>query len=154
MASLVSQGPAKVRQRLEQADTDGARGRLGDGGFLRELEGAVGTAGRASAGVADRETLRGGRDLIDQASRQDRRVVGWARIEDHGRQPVCVLRHARPSGCRLHVPGHGGRRWPVRARGLPGRPGPREPAASGRPGGPDPRPRWVPLPDGPHLLTQ
>ncbi|AKA08866.1 hypothetical protein SAZ_26395 [Streptomyces noursei ZPM] len=95
VASLISQGPAKVRQHLDQADTDEARGRLDDGGFLQELEDAVDTAGRSSAGAADREVLRGGRDLIDQASKQDRRVVGWARVTDGTPCAFCAMLASR-----------------------------------------------------------
>ncbi|AKA05568.1 hypothetical protein SAZ_26385 [Streptomyces noursei ZPM] len=70
------------------------------------------------------------------------------------RHPVRVLRHARQPGRHVHVPVHGGRWRPAQAQGRPRRSGPREPTASGRPGGPDPLPQRVPLPDGPHLLPQ
>lgn len=54
VASLVSQGLAKLRQDMTQAADEQARGRLDDAGFLRELEDLSRTAGRTSAGAADR----------------------------------------------------------------------------------------------------
>ncbi|ARF59427.1 hypothetical protein [Streptomyces gilvosporeus] len=95
VASLVSQGPAKLRQDVAQAATDQARGRLDDAGFLQELEDASQTAGRTSAGAADRETLRAGRDLIDRASKRDRRAVGWARVTDGNPCAFCAMLASR-----------------------------------------------------------
>ncbi|MER7988693.1 hypothetical protein ABTY53_24325 [Streptomyces noursei] len=113
VASLVSQGPAKVRQRVDQADDGQARGRLDDGGFLQELEDAVDTAGRASAGAADREALRAGRDLIDQASKRDRRVVGWARVTDGNPCAWCAVLASRGAIYTSQVTAaRGGRRKP------------------------------------------
>ncbi|UQA92870.1 VG15 protein [Streptomyces halobius] len=95
VASLVSQGPAKLRQGVAQAATEQTRGRLDDAGFLQELEDAVDTAGRTSAGAADREALRAGRDLIDQASKRDRRAVGWARVTDGNPCAFCAMLASR-----------------------------------------------------------
>ncbi len=155
VASLVSQGPAKVRQHLDQAGTDEARGRLDDGGFLQELEDAVDTADRSSAGAADREVLRAGRDLIDRASRQDRRVVGRARITDGNPCAFCAMLASRGAiyTSQSTVAG-GGRRWPAETQGLPGRTATGQPSSSRLAGGPDSLPQRVSLPDGPRLLAQ
>ncbi|UQA94923.1 VG15 protein [Streptomyces halobius] len=95
VASLVSQGPAKLRQDVAQAATEQTRGRLDEAGFLQELEEASQTAGRTSAGAADREALRAGRDLIDRASNQDRRAVGWARVTDGNPCAFCAMLASR-----------------------------------------------------------
>ncbi|MFE0187745.1 hypothetical protein [Streptomyces sp. NPDC058989] len=95
VASLVSQGPAKLRQNVAQVADEQARGRLDEAGFLQELEEASRTAGRTSAGAADREALRAGRDLIDRASRQDRRALGWARVTDGNPCAFCAMLASR-----------------------------------------------------------
>ncbi|MEU7636555.1 hypothetical protein AB0C11_10740 [Streptomyces sp. NPDC039016] len=95
VASLVSQGPAKLRQDVAQAADEQARGRLDEAGFLQELEDASRTAGRTSAGAADREALRAGRDLIDRASNPDRRAIGWARVTDGNPCAFCAMLASR-----------------------------------------------------------
>ncbi|MFI9076055.1 hypothetical protein ACIGW8_06055 [Streptomyces sioyaensis] len=95
VASLISQGPAKVRKDVAQAATEQARGRLDDAGYLEELEDASNSAGRTSANAADREALRAGRDLIDRASRQDRRAIGWARVTDGNPCAFCAMLASR-----------------------------------------------------------
>ncbi len=110
----MSQGPAKVRQRLDQVDDDPDRRRLDDGGFLQESEDTVDTAGRASAGAADREALRAGRDLIDQASKQDRRVLGWARVTDGNPCAFCAMLFMTPQ-----APDYD-RQWQAVTRGMTG----------------------------------
>ncbi|KWT60619.1 hypothetical protein ADL21_18310 [Streptomyces albus subsp. albus] len=116
VASLASQGPARVReavQRAQEAPVE-ARGRLDDAGFLQELEESTQAAGRTAAMAADREALRAGRDLIDRASRQDRRVVGWARVTDGNPCAFCAMLASRGAiyTSRATAAG-GGRRKPA-----------------------------------------
>lgn len=97
VASLTATGPAKVREELERLESreDAGRGRLDDTDFLADLNDAMTNAGVTSAGAADREALRGGRDLISQASRADRRVRGWARVTDGGPCAFCAMLASR-----------------------------------------------------------
>ncbi|MGG7572595.1 hypothetical protein [Streptomyces sirii] len=80
--SLVVTGPVRAHQGIGRVSGGDQRGRLDDADFLEELEGVMGDAGTRSAGAADREALRGGRDLLRDASRADPRVIGWARVTD------------------------------------------------------------------------
>ncbi|WP_309248668.1 hypothetical protein [Streptomyces sp. MNP-20] len=95
VASLVSQGPAKLRDKVAQAATGQERGRLDDAGFLQELADAATTAGTGAASAADREAIRSGRDLIIRASQADKRVVGWARVTDGNPCAFCAMLASR-----------------------------------------------------------
>ncbi|WP_431980786.1 hypothetical protein [Streptomyces qinglanensis] len=116
VASLTSQGPARVREAAREAQEAPveARGRLDGSGFLQELDEAAQSAGRTAAMAADREALRAGRDLIDRASAQDRRVVGWARVTDGDPCAFCAMLASRGAiyASRATAAG-GGRRKPV-----------------------------------------
>jgi hypothetical protein len=87
--SLAHSGPVRAQEIVQTATRQ--RARLDDPDFLAELE----SAGRAAAGVADREALRSGRDLVDQASRGDRRVRGWARVTDGDPCGFCSMLASR-----------------------------------------------------------
>ncbi|MEU7200273.1 hypothetical protein [Streptomyces sp. NPDC045470] len=96
VASLISTGPARVHQELERLESradDG--GRLDDAGFLADLDDLMARAGTTAAGAADREVLRGGRDLINRASQADRRAVGWARVTDGDPCAWCAMLASR-----------------------------------------------------------
>ncbi|AUG87137.1 head maturation protease [Streptomyces phage Attoomi] len=95
VASLVTQGPAKLREQVAQAVTEVERGRLDDAGFLQELEDATTNTGITAANAADREAIRSGRDLINRASQEDKRVVGWARVTDGNPCAFCAMLAAR-----------------------------------------------------------
>jgi hypothetical protein len=84
--SLAATGPARVQQLVRET-----RGRLDDPDFLSSLE----SAGRNTANVADREAIRAGRELVDRASRSDRRVVGWARVTDGDPCHFCAMLASR-----------------------------------------------------------
>lgn len=84
--ALNATGPARVQQQ---------RDRLDDEDFLAELEDLMESAGNTSAGAADREVLRGGRDLINRASQADKRVVGWARVTDGDPCSFCAMLASR-----------------------------------------------------------
>ncbi|MFJ9408572.1 hypothetical protein [Streptomyces sp. NPDC101393] len=86
--SLAHTGPVRVAEVVQGAKT---RGRLDDPDFLAELE----SAGRSAANVADREAIRSGRDLVDQASKGDRRVRGWARVTDDDPCHFCSMLASR-----------------------------------------------------------
>ncbi|UQI46727.1 hypothetical protein M1P56_21420 [Streptomyces sp. HU2014] len=93
VASLVATGPARVREELQRLESqrDDGRGRLDAPGFLANLDDMMARTGRVAAGAADRETLRGGRELITSASREDRRALGWARITDGDPCSFCAM---------------------------------------------------------------
>ncbi|WP_338932629.1 hypothetical protein WEB32_29640 [Streptomyces netropsis] len=113
VASLVSQGPAKVRERVAQAAQEQARGRLDDAGFMQELESATTNAGVTAAGAADREAIRSGRDLIDRAVQEDRRALGWARVTDGNPCSFCAMLAARGAVYKSRATAAaGGRRKP------------------------------------------
>lgn len=89
--SLVVTGPVRANQGADQASALQERGRLESTDFLAELESVMNDAGTAAAGAADREALRGGRDLIRDASRADSRVIGWARVTDDDPCHFCAM---------------------------------------------------------------
>lgn len=84
--SLAGTGPARVQDLVTQQ-----RGRLDDPAFLSSLEGAT----RNAANVAGREAIRSGRNLVDQASKRDSRVVGWARVTDGNPCHFCAMLASR-----------------------------------------------------------
>lgn len=93
IASLVSRGVGRVHTLIDdlpEPDESG-RGRLDDPEFLADLE----SAGRGAAQAADREALRSGRDLMDRATRSDKRVLGWARVTDGNPCAFCAMLAAR-----------------------------------------------------------
>ncbi|WP_328386305.1 hypothetical protein OHS81_21545 [Streptomyces sp. NBC_00400] len=93
--SLVVTGPIRAHQGIGRVSGGDQRGRLDDADFLEELESVMGDAGTSSAGAADREALRGGRDLLRDASRADPRVIGWARVTDGDPCSWCAMLASR-----------------------------------------------------------
>ncbi|MEV8056578.1 hypothetical protein AB0P37_08625 [Streptomyces antimycoticus] len=101
VVSMVSTGLARAHTLVREAEEDdeeetpspdtSARGRLDDPSFLADLA----SAGRGAANAADREAIRSGRDLVDQASKRDRRVVGWARVTDGDPCHFCSMLASR-----------------------------------------------------------
>ncbi len=92
VTSLVSTGPARVRDIREDAERAGPeRGGLDDPDVIAELE----SAGRNAARSADRATLLAGRDLVERAGARDRRVVGWARVTDGNPCSFCAMLASR-----------------------------------------------------------
>ncbi|MGK5728174.1 hypothetical protein [Streptomyces sp. URMC 124] len=110
VASLVSQGPAKVRERVAQAAEEQTRGRLDDAGFLQELEDLHTSTGTTAANAADREAIRAGRDLINRASQEDRRAVGWARVTDGNPCAFCAMLVSRGAIYKSRATAAGGGR--------------------------------------------
>ncbi|GAB7185923.1 hypothetical protein ATKI12_5754 [Kitasatospora sp. Ki12] len=92
--SLAVTGPVRAGQALDRLTAD-LDGRLDAPAFLAELDQAMGDAGAVAAGAADREALRGGRDLVAAASRVDRRVLGWARVTDDNPCSWCAMLASR-----------------------------------------------------------
>lgn len=87
-ASLTGTGPGRV--------LSASRGqRLDDPDFLAELNDVMNGAGTISAGAADREALRGGRDLINETAKKDKVAVGWARVTDGDPCPFCAMLASR-----------------------------------------------------------
>lgn len=86
--NLAGTGVARAQELTTEAM---GRGRLDDPDFLASLE----SAGRNAANVADNEAIRAGRDLVDQASKRDRRVVGWARVTDGNPCHFCAMLASR-----------------------------------------------------------
>jgi len=93
--SLIVTGPVRAQQAIDQEPADDGRGRLDSAEFLRELDTSMSNAGAASAGAADREALRGGRELVRAASRADTRVIGWARVTDGDPCDWCAMLASR-----------------------------------------------------------
>ncbi|WP_431781711.1 hypothetical protein [Streptomyces chumphonensis] len=93
--SLVVTGPVRAQGYLDDLADDSRRGRLDDVSFLAEMDQMMRDAGAVAAGAAEREALRGGRDLLDAASRADRAVVGWARVTDGDPCWFCAMLASR-----------------------------------------------------------
>ncbi|SDJ74642.1 hypothetical protein [Streptomyces indicus] len=93
--SLIVTGPTHARQRLTEAERSVDSGRLDDADFLEELDALMRDAGATAAGAADREVLRGGRDLLHTASATDPRVIGWARVTDTDPCAWCAMLASR-----------------------------------------------------------
>lgn len=93
--SMVSQGLAPVYKRLSQVGSATGRGRLDDPDFLADLNETMKNAGKRAAMAADREVQRGARNLIDQTSLADRRVIGWARVTDGNPCGFCAMLASR-----------------------------------------------------------
>lgn len=85
VTSLVATGLARVHQVTRPLGDDAPR--LDDPSFLADLE----TIGRSAANVAQRETLRGGRELVDSTSERDDRALGWMRVTDGNPCHFCAL---------------------------------------------------------------
>ena len=99
--ALAVTGPARVGEAIDLASSsDDGRGRLDSADFLNELDTVMRDAGASAASAADREALRGGRELIAQASREDRRVIGWARVTDGNPCAFCAMLASRGSTYR------------------------------------------------------
>ncbi|MEV7925315.1 hypothetical protein [Kitasatospora sp. NPDC088779] len=92
--SLTVTGPVRAGQALDRLTAD-LDNRLDAPAFLADLDQAMGDAGTVAAGAADREALRGGRDLVAAASRTDRRVLGWARVTDDDPCSWCAMLASR-----------------------------------------------------------
>lgn len=86
VVSLAGTGPVRVQQLVTEA-----KGRLDDPNFLASLE----SAGRNAANVAGREAIRPGRNLVDQASKKDSAVLGWARVTDGNPCAFCAMLASR-----------------------------------------------------------
>ena len=93
--SLWVTGPVHAEQRLAAAEDDRTRGRLDDAGFLAELDDLMAASGSTAAGAADREVLRGGREMVQQSTRRDSRVTGWARVTDIDPCAFCAMLASR-----------------------------------------------------------
>ncbi|MER7174206.1 hypothetical protein [Streptomyces mesophilus] len=120
--SLVVTGPVHARQRLAQAERQTDTGRLDDAGFLAELDALMRDAGTTAAAAADREALRGGRDLLHRASAADPQTVGWARVTDADPCAWCAMLASRGaiyrSGDAAQLKGSAGPLAPVDAEDL------------------------------------
>ncbi|MEJ8652747.1 hypothetical protein WKI65_32965 [Streptomyces sp. MS1.AVA.3] len=114
--SLVVTGPVHARQRLAEAERAAGAGRLDDAEFLDELDVLMRDAGATAAAAADREVLRGGRDLLHRASAADPRTVGWARVTDADPCAWCAMLASRGAVYRsrdaAQLKGHAGRNAP------------------------------------------
>lgn len=93
--SLVVTGPVRVQRGLNALQEDAQRGRLDDADFLAEMSQLMRDAGATAAGAAEREALRGGRDLLTESSRTDRAVMGWARVTDGDPCWFCAMLTSR-----------------------------------------------------------
>ncbi|MEV3856057.1 hypothetical protein AB0J38_17250 [Streptomyces sp. NPDC050095] len=93
--SLAVTGPVRAQRAIDQATERQERGRLDAADFLDELESVMDQAGTTAAASADRETLRGGRELIRDASQADTRVIGWARVTDDDPCAFCAMLASR-----------------------------------------------------------
>lgn len=114
--ALVVTGPVHARQRLAEAERATTAGRLDDADFLDELDALMRDAGATAAAAADREALRGGRDLLHRASAADPRTVGWARVTDADPCAWCAMLASRGAVYRsraaAEVKGRTGRNTP------------------------------------------
>ncbi|MFJ3952882.1 hypothetical protein ACIPXV_23050 [Streptomyces libani] len=114
--SLVVTGPIHARQRLAEAERAAGAGRLDDAEFLDELDVLMRDADATTAAAADREVLRGGRDLLHRASAADPRTVGWARVTDADPCAWCAMLASRGAVYRsrdaAQLKGHAGRNAP------------------------------------------
>ncbi|MYT30476.1 MULTISPECIES: hypothetical protein [unclassified Streptomyces] len=114
--SLAVTGPVHARRRLADAEGAAGRGRLDDTDFLAELDTVMRDAGASAAAAADREVLRGGRDLLHRASSADPRVVGWVRVTSADPCAWCAMLASRGAVYRsrdaAQLKGHAGRNVP------------------------------------------
>ncbi|WP_405408882.1 hypothetical protein [Streptomyces decoyicus] len=114
--SLVVTGPVHARQRLAEAEGAAGARRLDDAEFLDQLDVLMRDAGATAAAAADREVLRGGRDLLHRASAADPRTVGWARVTDADPCAWCAMLASRGAVYRssdaAQLKGHAGRNAP------------------------------------------
>ncbi|MFH8926389.1 hypothetical protein ACH4D4_04970 [Streptomyces pristinaespiralis] len=97
MVSLIVAGPMRAQRGIDElrAQQQDQRGRLDDADFLADLDAVMRDAGALVAGASDRDALMGGRDLLEEASRADAAVVGWARITDDDPCHFCALMASR-----------------------------------------------------------
>ena len=97
MVSLIVAGPMGAQRGIDElrAQQQDQRGRLDDADFLADLDAVMRDAGALVAGASDRDALMGGRDLLEEASRADAAVVGWARITDDDPCHFCALMASR-----------------------------------------------------------
>ncbi|WP_405944748.1 hypothetical protein [Streptomyces sp. NBC_00932] len=109
--SLIVTGPVRAQRGIDALQ--GERGRLDDADFLADLDSIMRDAGALTAGAADRDALMGGRDLLDQSSRADRAVIGWARVTDSDPCHFCALLASRGAVYRSQ--------WTARYTGRTGR---------------------------------
>ncbi|WP_405016412.1 hypothetical protein OHV05_04310 [Kitasatospora sp. NBC_00070] len=93
--SLAVTGPVRAKQAADRLTADLNAGRLDGPGYVAALDDATARAGITAAGSADREVLRGGRDLLAQTTRRDRRVLGWARVPDEDPCSWCAMLASR-----------------------------------------------------------
>lgn len=93
--SLIVTGPVHARQRLVEAEQHADEGRLDDAGYLQELDALMRDAGATAATAADREVLRGGRELLHDATAADPKAVGWARVTDGDPCAWCAMLASR-----------------------------------------------------------
>ncbi|MHB6907110.1 VG15 protein [Streptomyces sp. DB-54] len=114
--SLAVTGPVQARRRLAAVEGTAGRGRLDDTDFLDELDTLMRDAGASAAAAADREVLRGGRDLLHRALSADPRVVGWARMTSSDPCAWCAMLASRGAVYRsrdaAQLKGHAGRNAP------------------------------------------
>lgn len=93
--SLIVTGPVRAEQRFTAAEQAANEGRLDDAGFLEELDALMRDAGATATAAADREVLRGGRQLLHDATEADPKVIGWARVTDDDPCAWCAMLASR-----------------------------------------------------------
>lgn len=93
--SLIVTGPVPAQRGIDQVQAAAERGRLDAPDVLAELDAVMREAGATAAGAADREALRGGRNLIAGYAEADRAVVGWARVTDGDPCWFCAMLASR-----------------------------------------------------------
>ncbi|MFD9813991.1 hypothetical protein [Streptomyces sp. NPDC059080] len=114
--SLVVTGPVQADREIGRVSDLQERERLDSADFLDELETMMGDAGVTAGGAADREALRGGRELIRDVSQVDSRVIGWARVTDGNPCAWCAMLASRGAVYRTRegagIKGRTGRNLP------------------------------------------
>ncbi|GGX98519.1 VG15 protein [Streptomyces fructofermentans] len=93
--ALVVTGPVHAGRAMADLQFAPSGGRLDDPEFLTELSGLMQTAGALTAGAADRDSLMGGRDLLEGVARADRAVIGWARVTADNPCDFCAMLASR-----------------------------------------------------------
>mgnify|MGYP001417666398 CR=1 FL=1 len=84
VASLVATGVSRAYAIADDEDR-----------LPSEVRADMESAGRAAANAAQQEALRSGREVVDEASQRDRRVLGWMRVTDDDPCHFCALLASR-----------------------------------------------------------